>query len=249
MKRVLVWDLAVRLFHVVLIAGFTSAYTIAKFLGEDSRLFPYHMMIGLTLGAAVAYRFIWGFLGPKWSRLTSLWHGPASHLEYARNVFNKNAKRYVGHNPASSLAIIAILVLVLSLAVTGYIMSQGNEGMKGVHEILANALAVVSFVHIAGVLLHSFIHRDGIVMSMVHGKKEADPTDAIAGAAPLAALAFAALVAFLFGGFLANYDSQKRTTQWPLSGGTINLGEHEEETNGHAEKGSKEHTERHEREE
>lgn len=247
MRRVLVWDLVVRLFHVLLIVGFATAYWVAKFLGEHSGLFPYHMMIGLTLAGIVLFRLAWGLVGTKWARLSTLFHGPRAHLDYLRGLFNRDAKRYAGHNPASSLAIVVILVLVLALGATGYLMSLGNEGLKKLHELLANLLLAVAIAHIGGVLLHTMVHRDDIILSMVDGRKAAPEEDAIPGPAPFAALLLLAWAGFLFGALAANYDPATRTTRWPLLGGEIRLSEGESQDSDA--RGTRERGEAHERHE
>jgi len=227
MQRVLVWDLVVRVFHIVVVVGFSFAYVVAKFIGEDSNLFPFHMMVGLMLACAVLLRVLWGLTGTKWARLSTLLHGPKAHLDYAKSILTKAGKNYIGHNPASSMAIIAVFGLLLTIATTGYLMSQGYEGLKDIHEICANILAFVAIGHICGVLLHTAVHRDGIIPSMLHGKKEGNPDDAISNAAPVWAIVFAAVLFVFVGGLVANYRPQGRTTSWPVFGGTIHLGEGE----------------------
>lgn len=227
MQRILVWDFVVRIFHLVVVVGFAFAYVVAKFIGEDSSLFPFHMMVGLTLAGAVVLRVIWGMVGTKWASLSTLLHGPKAHLDYAKSILSKSGKSYIGHNPASSLAIIAVFGLLLTIATTGFLMSQGYEDLKEVHEICANLLAFVAIGHILGVLLHTAVHRDGIIPSMVHGKKTGNPDDAIPNAAPVWSIMFAAILFVFFGGFVFNYKPQERTTSWPVFGGTIHLGEGE----------------------
>ncbi len=227
MQRVLVWDLVVRIFHVVVVVGFTFAYIVAKFIGEESSLFPFHMMVGLTLAGAVVLRVVWGIVGTKWARLSTLLHGPKAHLEYAQSIFTKSGKSYTGHNPASSMAIFAVFGLLMTIATTGYLMSQGYEDLKNIHEICANLLAFVAIGHICGVLLHTAVYRDGIIPSMVHGKKAGNPDGAIPNAAPVWATVFAVILFVFFGGLVANYSPQSRTTSSPIFGGRIHLGEGE----------------------
>lgn len=250
MARILVWDFIVRLFHLLVVVGFASAYVVAKFMGEDSGLFPFHMMIGLSLAAAVLFRVVWGFIGTKWARLSTLFHAPKAYADYMKGILSREGKPYVGHNPASSLAIVAILLLIVALATTGYLMSQGFEGLKQIHELCANLLALVSLAHIGGVLLHAFVHRDGIIASMIHGRKWGRQEDAIAGPSPFGALLLLVLTSVLFGGLVANYNPRDRTTAWPVFGGAVRMGEGEsgerheerkprghEETEGHERSG------------
>ena len=65
---VLIWDLPVRLFHLVFAGGIASAAVIALVLGDDGSLFPHHAMIRLTVAVAFALRVAWGFVGSRASR-------------------------------------------------------------------------------------------------------------------------------------------------------------------------------------
>jgi cytochrome b len=192
-NRVLIWDLPTRLFHWLLSGGFIAAAVIALALGEDSPLFPYHAIIGLTIALMVCLRVIWGFFGTRYARFGTFIFGPGAVIEYMKGTLVGGGKRYIGHNPGSSLAIFALLALVLAMAVTGIMMGQGNGGVKELHEILAWVTVGVAVVHVLGVALHTVRHRENITLSMIHGKKHAEPSDAIASAKPIIAVVFLAI--------------------------------------------------------
>lgn len=233
MKRnTLVWDGLVRSFHILFGIGFLGAYLIAKFLGEDSSAFPYHMMLGLTIALMAGLRIIWLIAGTKWARITGLSLNPVELAQYMGSVLKKEAKQYNGHNPATSITLIAMLLLALSLAFTGYSYTQGNEAFEEIHPILANLFLFSVILHVAGVALHSFVHRDGIVLGMVDGKKTVPEQDGISKGSPIAAgLFIAASISFL-ASLLFSYNPSSGTTRWPLSGQVIQLGENEREGGG-----------------
>jgi uncharacterized protein HemX len=138
-------------------------------------------------------------------------------------------RKWVGHNPASSWASMAMFGCALGLGVTGYLMGSGQkETFEDVHELFANAFLMVVLMHTAGILIHSFRHRDGIAFSMLHGEKnEVEANDAIASSQAGVALVFVALVA-AFSLYLFHYfDAQKQTLN--LFGNTLQLGENEGE--------------------
>lgn len=231
------WDLPVRGFHLLFAGGFAAACFIAKLLGEDAPSFPYHAIIGLTLGLLVVLRVVWGLVGTRWARFSGLVLDPRALLSYMASVVGGQGNRYVGHNPATSVTLLLMFGAVLGLAWTGIQMGQGNEGLKDIHELLANGMLVLVGMHVLGVVVHTIRHRDGIVMGMVDGRKPGDPADAIHGPALPAALAGLILVGFFFGSLLSNYDPAAQTTRIPMLGTQLRLGEAEGNEGGHGDRG------------
>lgn len=229
MNPVLIWDLPTRLFHWLLSAGFIAAAVISLALGEHSPLFPYHAIIGLTIALMVVLRIVWGIVGTRYARFGSFIFGPGAVVEYMKGAMIGGGKRHIGHNPGSAVAIFALLGLVLALAVTGFMMGQGNEGIKEVHEILAWTTVGVVVVHVLGVAFHTIRHRENITASMIHGRKRAEPSDGIASAKPIVAVIFLAIAGSLAFGLVRNYNPATQITTLPLIGTSLQLGENENE--------------------
>lgn len=229
MKSALIWDLPTRLFHWLLSAGFTAAAVISLALGDDSPLFPYHAIIGLTIALMVCLRAVWGVVGTRYARFGSFLFGPAATVEYMKGVMWGHGKRHVGHNPGSAIAIFAMLALVLALAVTGVMLGRGNEAVEEIHETLAWVMVAVVIVHVLGVALHTVRHRENITASMIHGRKSADTADSIASAQPAIAAIFICIVAGWAFGLVRNYDPSRKTTTLPIIGTVLQIGEQEGE--------------------
>jgi len=226
-SRVLIWDLPVRIFHWLLAGGFVAAAGIALLLGEDSPLFPYHAIIGLTMALMVCLRVAWGFIGSRYARFGSFLFGPRAVFEYTKGALFGSGKRHLGHNPGSAYAILAILALVIGLAVTGIVMGQGNESVEEIHELLAYILVGVVVVHVLGVTFHTVRHRENITASMVHGRKGAEAAHAIRSAHPVTAVVFVAITVGWAWGLLDSLDSGTQETRLPLIGTTLKIGEAE----------------------
>lgn len=237
MNPVVIWDLPTRLFHWLLSAGFIAAAVIALAMGEHSPLFPYHAIIGLTIAFLVALRIVWGIVGTRYARFGSFIFGPRAVVEYMKGAMIGGGKRHIGHNPGSAVAIFALLGLVLALAVTGFMMGQGNEGIKEVHEILAWTTVGVVVVHVLGVAFHTIRHRENITASMIHGRKRAEPSDGIASAKPIVAVLFLAIAGGWAFGLVRNYNPATQTTTLPLLGTSLQLGENEGGEGGGKEQG------------
>ncbi|MFZ4576025.1 MAG: cytochrome b/b6 domain-containing protein [Phycisphaerales bacterium] len=227
MNRVLIWDLPTRLFHWLLSAGFLAAATISLLLGEDSPLFPYHALFGLTIALMVCLRLIWGVVGTRYARFGTFIFGPGAVIEYMKGTLVGGGKRYIGHNPGSALAIFALLALVLAMAVTGVMLGQGNESVKELHELLSYVTVGVGAAHVLGVIVHTVRHRENLVASMIHGRKLAEPPDAIPSATPIIAAVFIAVAGAWAAGLVRNYDPATQTLRLPLLGTELRLGESE----------------------
>lgn len=227
--RILVWDRLVRWFHLLYLVGFASAFVIAKLIGEDSAVFPYHMMVGLSLAFIVILRLIWGLIGTRWARLTALSLHPRALFAYFRQVLSREPESSVGHNPATSFTMLAMFAVTLGLAWTGYRMTVGDYSGKQIHELLVNVWLALVIAHVLGVVLQTVRKRSRIALSMVDGTKLGDPNDAIPNRAAFPALVFVLLTAYFFGSMAWRFSPSTQTTAWPFTGAKLVLGEGDSE--------------------
>jgi Ni,Fe-hydrogenase I cytochrome b subunit len=118
-------------------------------------------------------------------------------LTYVKSMFSRSPQHHLGHNPAGSWAIYALLAFSLLAGASGYAAYNdvGGHWMEEAHEALANTLLGVVVAHVAGVIVSSLLHRENLVRSMLTGHKSAKPGDGILhrhgliGAALIAAVA------------------------------------------------------------
>ena len=169
--RILIWDLPVRVFHWALVASFAGAY----WLSESERLRNIHVNLGYIVLGLVAFRLIWGFIGTPYARFRTFLFTPREALAYVRSLFRGSDRRFLGHNPAGSFAIWAILGLAALTGVTGYATYNeiGGDLLEELHEILANSWLWVVGIHVTGVMLSSLLHRENLVAAMITGYKRA----------------------------------------------------------------------------
>lgn len=228
-RTTLVWDWVVRLFHAVFALGWIAALVIALGTSHSSRTFPYHTLIGLTLGFAVTLRLVWGFIGTRPARLRALLYSPKAVFGYIRDAMLWKPTMHPGHNPASAWAIIAMLLLTAMQVCTGLAVGSGVREAKEIHEVIAYAMIAVIVAHVLGVILHTARHREIIALSMADGKRACEPVHGIRSARPAAGILFLILV-FLFGASVyRSYDAPRQTTKVPLFGKIIQVGESEVE--------------------
>lgn len=173
MKRVLVFDVPVRMFHWLMAIFFVTAIVIANTADDDSAIFSYHMMAGMMIGVLLVFRIIWGFIGSTYARFSTFMLKPSQLFGYFREVIGSKTTRYLNHNPASSFAAVLMFIAVIGLMVSGYMMvGEGQKSAKEIHEIFAQLFVVTVIAHIIGVVYHQIRHRDGMITSMFDGKKE-----------------------------------------------------------------------------
>jgi cytochrome b len=169
MNRILVWDLPTRAFHWLLAGSFLGAFLTA----ESERYRDIHVVLGYSVLGLVAFRFIWGIVGTRYARFSSFPIAPRRVLQYFKSLFTRSPQHHVGHNPAGSLAIYAILALAVFAGVSGYAAYNeiGGEWLAELHEGAANAMLGLVVVHIGAVIVSSLIHRENLVAAMLNGYK------------------------------------------------------------------------------
>lgn len=223
-----VYDLPTRVFHWIFAGSFITAFTISNTVDDDNLAFSYHMIFGLIMVFSILLRVIWGIIGSKHARFTDFSLNVSELATYFKGIIAGTNRKWVGHNPASSWAALAMMILALGLGVSGVLMATGvaGEALEEVHELLANTFLVVVILHIAGVIIHQLKHKDSIGTSMVTGYKQDLPetTESVSGH-----FGIGLLFLFLAAGFSAylvqNFDSSSRTLS--LFGSQIQLSESE----------------------
>lgn len=226
--KILVWDIPTRVFHWLFAGSFAVAYLTS---GEET-LFPVHFFAGLLMLVLVAFRVVWGFTGSRYARFSSFLFSPAAGAKYAFEVLKGKAARHIGHNPAGSWAIYALILLGAGTAAAGLSTLLVGESVKDVHEALGNAMLAVVVVHLAGVAVESWIHRENLAKAMVDGRKEGQAKDGIPTSRAFAGVALLILVAGLGGVFFQGYDDVRQTLTLPVVGKTISLASPEGEGQG-----------------
>ncbi len=191
--EVKVWDLPVRLGHWLMASAFLAAWAT----GDSEEWRNVHVLAGGAVVGVVLFRLAWGVFGTKHARFASFVRGPGAAFSYLKSLLTASPQHHPGHNPAGAIAVVLLLALGLAAGVTGWLTYQelGGHGLEEAHELMANAMLAVVFIHLAGVTVGSLVHRENLPRAMVTGNKRGDAADAIAGGRPLAAIALLAWTA------------------------------------------------------
>ncbi|MEQ1561075.1 MAG: cytochrome b/b6 domain-containing protein [Methyloglobulus sp.] len=175
-----VWDLPLRIFHWLLVAGFFVAY-----LTEDD-LLRVHVWAGYLVAGLLLFRLVWGFAGNEYARFSSFLCSPAQSMAYAKGLFELKTKRYIGHNPAGAAMIVLLLVSLIMTVLTGFavygadqaagplasIGSSNEKLWEETHEFFANFTLLLVAIHVLGVVVESYIHHENLARAMVSGYKK-----------------------------------------------------------------------------
>jgi cytochrome b len=170
-ETVRVWDVFQRVFHWSVVAGCCANL----FILEPGSV-P-HQAVGFTVLGLMAARIVWGFIGTTYARFSNFVPGPTTLLRYLKALAKGREPRMLGHNPAASVMIVALIVVVSSIAITGWMSTLdafwGIEWVSEAHETLADLLMVMVALHASAAIIESVRHRENLILSMITGRKRA----------------------------------------------------------------------------
>ena len=171
-QSVRVWDPLVRIFHWSLATSFFAAYL----LGEDGG--SLHQSFGYAALGLVSFRLLWGVVGPQYARFTSFVPSVGGFFQYARDVAAHRETRFLGHNPAGPMMILALLGCIIATGATGWMMTTSAfaeaEWVEDIHEALAGGTLALVGLHVGGVIFSSLRHHENLVKAMFTGRKRAE---------------------------------------------------------------------------
>ncbi|HWU03597.1 MAG TPA: cytochrome b/b6 domain-containing protein [Novosphingobium sp.] len=214
-RRVLVWDLPLRLSHWVFALGVPAMWASVEFNHMDI-----HKTLGVILLGFVAFRLIWGVLGSETARFASFVRGPGAILAYLRGQKGKG----IGHNPLGALSVVALLGL-LSAQIAAGLFAQDTDGLESgplshlvsydtadlareIHGAVFNLLLAVIVVHLCAIVFYRVIKRDNLVAPMVTGWKAVEDDTPAPARAPLWRFAVAAVLAAALAWWIGNGGPQ-----------------------------------------
>jgi cytochrome b len=219
--QVLIWDVPIRVFHVLFAVCCVAALGLALGGDDSPRLFALHMVFGIAAAFLLIVRLAIAVVAGRHNRLRTMVFSPRETVAYFTGIVTGSAPRYPVHNPATSLVALVMFAVVPILLWTG--LTPEREAADELHALLAYCLLVLIAAHLAGLAVHTLRHGENISTAMLTGRKRA----ACASALPSARRGWGAalLVSSLvwIGLLFATYDATVNTVMLPLIGTTIHL--------------------------
>ncbi|MDV7340216.1 cytochrome b/b6 domain-containing protein [Terasakiella sp. A23] len=180
-----VWDLPTRAFHWLLVISVCTGWWLGENLSFSN--ISWHFYLGYTTGGLVLFRLIWGLIGPKYIRLSALFHKPQTTLDYVAEMKSREPSGYPGHSPVGSLSVLGLLAVLALQVVTGlfaeaddlfsagplssYVGSNIVQLANAIHEINSKILLAMVVLHLAALMFYLIWKRENLIRAMVTGKK------------------------------------------------------------------------------
>lgn len=183
-----IWDPAIRVFHWALVVLVVGSWVLGKFatpLGLTTMTL--HFWAGYAIAGLLAFRLVWGVIGPHNARWSSFVRGPAAVLAYLRELPARRPSHAAGHNPLGGWSVLAILAVLAAQIATGLILdpedyinigplagmvSPGwNRWALGMHHTLGGVLLALIVLHVAAILFYRFWKREDLVTPMITGRR------------------------------------------------------------------------------
>ena len=173
----MIWDLNIRIFHLMLIITIIISIISVKF-----SYFYIHEISGITLFFLILFRIYWGFFGGYYSKFKNFNLNKNSLFNYFKN----KEKKYFGHNPLGSLSIFSIFIIMFLTSVSGMFSSDDifYDGpfvklapqlvgfFTNIHDTLHYFLYSLIILHLSAVSYYQFFLKEKIINQMIDGKSK-----------------------------------------------------------------------------
>jgi cytochrome b len=150
-----------------------------------------HVTLGYTLAGLLAFRLLYGLIGPRQVRLKALWGKVANAPHWARSV-----RAFVTRTPgapkatpllrqtenlAMGVATVALLLAVVPLTLSGYATYNdwGGEWLEDLHEATGEFMLLLVLAHLGLLLLVSGLRRKNQALPMLTGRVEGAGPDLV----------------------------------------------------------------------
>ena len=183
-ETVLIWDIAIRSFHFLLVL--LLAFSV--WTGIQGGIYlEYHFLSGYCILCLVIFRVLWGVWGSTTALFKSFVKTPRTVAKFLLEIVRGTAPPSAGHNPAGGYMVITLLITIFCQTITGlfsddqifnagplrsFIQADTAGMLTNWHHITFDILVVLSAIHVFAILWHEWILDERLIISMITGKKE-----------------------------------------------------------------------------
>jgi len=202
-KRILVWDIPVRLFHWTLVILMAASYFSGRAGGDWMKL---HFWSGYAILTLLLFRVCWGVVGSTTARFADFIKGPAAAVGHLRELLGRDRPREAGHNPLGGAMVVVLIFAVLLQVGTGLFSADTDMGTvsgpltrlvsdptidkaTSFHHFWVNVLLALVALHVLAVIVYLAWKRQNLIGAMITGRKPID--DVVAAGEPVPTLVFA----------------------------------------------------------
>ena len=114
-NQVKVWDLSLRVFHLILIFLIIGSYTSAKL-----DMLNIHQYFGVSLLGLIFFRILWGFIGSYYSKFKSF----NISIKGAFTQFSKNNQNKTIRTSLGSFSTLSFIIVLFILSISGLFSSD-----------------------------------------------------------------------------------------------------------------------------
>ena len=169
-------DAPTRVFHWLFAASLVGTYLT----GDSEWWRSVHIACGYMMVALIAFRLVYGLIGPRHVRLSALLRRATGWSDWVRSL--KPGQRVAGR-PAPQLqhlftASVVLLLMgwIIPVFITGYAALHewdrllGGELLEALHEFFANGFLLLIALHLVGLVVFSLIRRRNLAWPMLTGR-------------------------------------------------------------------------------
>lgn len=184
LETVRLWDPLLRVFHWALTLCVVGSWITGKF-GPD--IMTLHFYLGYAVLGLLAFRVVWGFVGPEHARFASFAYGPGAVARYVRGMFARAPSYWRGHNPLGAVFVFVLLGVLAVQATMGlfadpedYLNVGPLAGLVGIdtartalgwHHTLAPVILLLVGLHVAAIVFYKRWKHEDLIRPMVTGEK------------------------------------------------------------------------------
>jgi cytochrome b len=207
----LVIDAPVRVVHWLLAASFTGAWLTA----ESEHWRALHNTLGYLVLGLLAFRAVYGLIGPRPARLGVWWRKLLATPGWWRSLREPGASWRPAQNVAMAATVLGLAVALLVVGISGYGLEAdwGGEWMEELHEAVAEFALMLVVGHLAALAVLSWLRGRNQALPMLTGRQPGAGADVVRPRRLLAAAVLAAAAAFV-----AWQWQQSPEGLWPTGG-------------------------------